>query len=217
MPRAGLNALKKIKSLLLSGIKPHVLSCRACSLATMPTEMSWLKSAGNRNQNSNRINKKLTPLESVLLHLVLFLHLVQMAQVMLQEKESPHFSSLLLVTPWEQSVCLLLHLSHLVGSKARESVKYSVDSEIHVTFLKYRQHAWSSGTGFSPSTLVFMSVPFYQYSVPTFCSSTHDATLSWQLTTSLNTLLSQWACSSVCTASSINNRIVWAKKFPHRI
>ena len=161
--------------LLLLGIKPHVLNCTAYSPVTMQTEMSWLKSAGNKNQNSNRINTKLTPVETVLLQLVLFLHLVQMARVVLHQKESPHFSSLLLVTPWEQSVCLLLHLAHLVGPEARQSVIYSVGSEIHVTPLKYRLNAWSNGTGFSPGTLVFMSVPFHQNSVPPFCSSTTDA------------------------------------------
>jgi len=79
---------------------------------------------------------------------------------------------------------------------------YSVDSEIHITFLKYRLHAWSNGTGFSPSTLVFTSVPLYQCSVPTFHSSTNDGTQSWQLTASLNTSLSLQACSSVCIAST---------------
>lgn len=115
---------RRLYLLLLLGIKPHVLSCTTYSPVIMPTETSWLRSAGNRNQNSNRINTKLTPVETVLLQLVLLLQLVQMAQVVLQQKESPHFSSLLLVTPWEQSVCLLLYLAHLVGPEARQSVSH---------------------------------------------------------------------------------------------
>ena len=98
--RAGLDLWRRLNLLLLLGIKPHVLSCTVCSPVTMPTEMSWLNSAGNRNQNSNRIKTQLTPVETVLLQLVLFLHFVQMAQVvLLQQTESPHFSSLLPVPP----------------------------------------------------------------------------------------------------------------------
>jgi hypothetical protein len=85
------------------------------------------------------------------------------------------------VTPWEQSVCLLLHLSHLVGPEARESVMYSVDSNpCQLSKLQpICMEQWDRN--FSPGTLVSVSVPFYQYSVPTFCSSTNHATQFWQL------------------------------------